>query len=157
MPGRRNKGRRGIRIHRSYSVDEVSRILQVAQGTIRRWIKGEKLPALTERKPMLILGSELALFLSKSRASRQPCKPHECYCVKCRKPQHPAGDMAEYVPLAPITGNLRALCPVCGLWMHKRIRRDALIGLEGLLSVTTTVAPLRINGLNDPSLNDHLP
>jgi hypothetical protein len=75
----REASRRGIKIHRSYTVDETARNLKVAKVTVRRWIKNG-LPALTERRPIIILGSDLAQFLSTSEP-RQTCQPHECYCV----------------------------------------------------------------------------
>ena len=45
---------RGVRRHRSYSVDEAARTVDVAKGTVRRWTKAG-LPAITDRKPALTL------------------------------------------------------------------------------------------------------
>jgi hypothetical protein len=115
-------GRSRVKIHRNYTVDEASRALGVAKITLRRWIK-EGLPALTDQKPMLILGSDMVAFLTKRKAPSQTCQPFECYCVKCRAPKRPAGDMAEYIALTPTLGNLRAICPTCGTLMHKRMKR----------------------------------
>jgi len=135
MARSRKPSRHRIKIHRSYTVDEVARILGVAKGTVRRWMKCG-LPALTDRKPALILGEDLVHFLAMRRAPRQKCALIECYCVKCRAPRKPAGEMAEFVPLTPKTGNLRAICPACGRLMHKRIRCDALEPLRAVLAVT---------------------
>src|SRR6266705_111340 len=115
---RRKPGRHRVKIHRNFTVDEAARALGVAKITVRRWIK-DGLPALTDQKPMLILGADLAQYLAKSKAPSQPCQPFECYCVKCRAPQRPAGDMAEFIPLTPTVGNLRGICPSCGTMMHK--------------------------------------
>jgi excisionase family DNA binding protein len=153
---RRKRGRYGVKIHRSYSVDEAARALGVAKITVRRWIKGG-LPALTDQKPMLILGSDLAHFLSKSNAPSQTCQPFECFCVKCRTPQRPAGDMAEFIPLTTVIGNLRGICPSCGTLMHKRMKRDALELLGGILDVTIAPAISRLSEPNKPSPNDALP
>jgi hypothetical protein len=129
--------RTGINIHRGYSVDEVARARGVTKGTVRRWTKSG-LPAITDQKPLLILGEDLVEFLAMRKAPSQRCSLYECYCVKCRAPRRPGGDMAEYVPLAPKTGNLRAICPVCFRLMHKRIRCDALEALREVLTVTIT-------------------
>src|SRR6266540_1559058 len=52
------------------------------------------------KRPMLILGSELAAFLKARRTSKkQPCQAGEIYCVRCHAPKSPAGDMAEYQPI----------------------------------------------------------
>lgn len=143
MGSNRKANRRGIKIHRNYTVDEVARNLGVAKATVRRWIKSG-LPALTERRPTIVLGSDLAQFLSTPKVPRQTCQLHECYCVKCRIPQKPAGEMAEYISLTPSAGNLRAICPTCGTMMHKRIRRDALSALGSILDVTIAEAPPRL-------------
>lgn len=153
---RRKPGRHGVKIHRSYSVDEAARALGVAKITVRRWIKGG-LPALTDQKPMLILGSDLAHFLTKSKASSQPCQPFECYCVKCRAPQRPAGDMAEFIPLTNVIGNLRGICPLCGTLMHKRMKREALELIGGILDLTFAQAIPHLSEPNNPSPNDALP
>jgi hypothetical protein len=137
MSRRPKLSRHRINIHRGYSVDEVARARGVTKGTVRRWTKSG-LPAITDQKPLLILGEDLVEFLAKRKAPSQRCSPFECYCVKCRAPRKPAGDIAEYIPLAPKTGNLRAICPVCFRLMHKRIRCDALEPLLEALTVTIT-------------------
>ena len=137
MSRRPKSSRHRINIHRGYSVDEVARARGVAKGTVRRWTKSG-LPSITDQKPLLILGEDLVEFLAKRKAPSQSCSPFECYCVKCRAPRKPLGDVAEYIPLAPKTGNLRAICPVCFRLMHKRIRCDALEPLREVLTVTIT-------------------
>jgi hypothetical protein len=138
-PRPRKRSRLRARIHRNYSVDDVARLHNVAKGTVRRWIKSG-LPVLTDQKPMLILGEDLLRFLAARKAQAQTCRPDECYCVKCRAPRRPAGDMAEFVPLTARTGNLRGICPVCGRLMHKRIRCDAVEPLRAVLDVTIAQA-----------------
>jgi excisionase family DNA binding protein len=140
-PVKRNRTgpRRGIKMHRSYEVDEVARLLHVSKRTVRRWIKAG-LAAITDQKPILILGEDLLAFLAARKQRSLRCQPEECYCVKCREPQRPAGDMAEFVRLTIKTGNLRGICPVCGSLMHKRIRCDAVDALGRVLDVTVTQA-----------------
>ena len=48
--------------------------------------------------------------------------------------------MAEFIPLTVKTGNLRAICPVCGSLMHKRIRCDAVEALRTVFDVTVAQA-----------------
>lgn len=152
---RHRPDRRGIKIHRSYTVEEVARSLGIAKGSVRRWIKSG-LPALNERKPMLILGADLVDFLRTRAAPKQRCQFHECYCVKCRAPRAAAEAMADFVPLTPTTGNLRALCPICTTLMHKRIALDQLPAIRAVLEVTTVEARERIIDSRHPSLNDHI-
>jgi excisionase family DNA binding protein len=131
--------RRGIKMHRSYKVEEVARLLAVSKRTVRRWIKAG-LAAITDQKPILILGEDLLAFLAARKQRSRRCQPEECYCVKCRQPRRPAGGMAELIPLTIKTGNLRAICPDCGSLMHKRIRCDAVEALRQVLDVTTAQA-----------------
>ena len=79
-------------------------------------------PAITKR-PTLILGRDLASssFDSAGSKHKQPCRPGEIYCVRCRAPKFPAGDMAEYQPITEKLGNLTAICPDCGSIMNRRV------------------------------------
>lgn len=133
---RSRKTRRGIRIHRTYTVEEAARCLGVARATVRRWIKSAGLPALTAQKPALILGADLVDFLDRSKPPRQPCQFDECYCLKCREPRRPAGDMVDLIPAGSTSFNMRGLCPECGSWINKRIRCDAIPALEEAFSVS---------------------
>jgi excisionase family DNA binding protein len=106
---RRRPNRRGVKYHRSYTVDQAARVLGVAKGTVRRWLKGG-LPAVACRRPV---GADLAEFLDGRRARKQTCELLECYCFTCRAPRAPAGDMADFIPLSSTGGNLRARCCTC--------------------------------------------
>jgi excisionase family DNA binding protein len=156
MPYGRKPNRQRVKIHRSYTVDEAARALGVCKPTVRRWIKGGGLAVLTDQKPMLILGADLVDFLKASRAPHQKCQSYECYCVKCRKPQRPACDMIEYIPLTPTSGNLRGLCPECETFMHKRINIAALTTLGVILEVTIAQVPPHLRDRDDPSPNVYL-
>src|SRR5580704_10538170 len=92
----RSDPRRGIKLHRSYKVEEAARIRNVSKRTVRRWIKAG-LPAVADRKPILILGEDLLTFLAARKRRSHPCRPEECYCLKCRAPRRPAGGMAAFI------------------------------------------------------------
>lgn len=146
--------RAGIKTHRNYTVDELSRALGAAPITIRRWLKAG-LPNVNDQKPALIAGAHLIEFLDSRKAPRQHCQPHECYCVKCKGPRVPAERMAEYVPLSVTTGNLRGLCPDCATLMHKRTSKASLADLGAYLDLTVVQATLPIRGRETPCTNDH--
>lgn len=152
---RNRPDRRRIKVHRSYTVDEVARTLGVAKGTVRRWLKSG-LPPTDSRKPALIRGVDLAEFLKSKAKVKQPCRLGECYCVKCRSPQKPDGAMAEYVILTTTSGNLRALCPTCGSWMHRRTSYSQLERIRAELDVTVVEPSPRLRDSCHPSTNDHL-
>src|SRR3954470_9567922 len=95
-----------LKIHRSYTVEDVASLYGVHKNTVREWLR-TGLSVCNERRPILILGSDLAEFLLKRRNARRcKCGPGFMYCLRCRSPQLPAGGMADYVAKSPTLGNL---------------------------------------------------
>ena len=152
---RNRPDRRRVKVHRAYTVDEVARMLVIAKGTVRRWLKNG-LPTTDLRKPALIRGPDLADFLRSRSKPKQPCPPGQCYCVRCRSPHKPDGAMAEYIALTATSGNLRGLCPKCGSWMHRRTSYAQLQQIRAQLDVTIVEPSPRLRDSRQSSTNDHL-
>jgi len=141
------------KLHRSYSVEEAARALGVHKNSVRGWIK-KGLPVVDGRRPVLILGHELRTFLERQRkAAKRPCSPGTIYCLKCREPRGPALGMVEYVPRNTATGDLTALCEVCGTTLFRRARRDAIAAIMPGIEVQVREAGERLIGRSAPSLN----
>lgn len=154
--GKRRPNPRLAKIHRNYTVGEIVTLYGVHKNTVRRWIK-EGLPTTDNRRPALIHGWDLAEFLQKKRQQHTcTCKPGEIYCVRCRKPQAPAGDMADYQAITERQGNLIGLCPSCGSLINRRINPAKLEQVCGRLNVTIPQVQRHINGWPQPSLNSDL-
>jgi hypothetical protein len=142
-----------VKIHRNYMVAEAATLLTVHRNTVREWIK-RGLPTTDNRRPLLIRGCELAAFLLARRAkSKQPCRPGEIYCVRCRVPRAPAGDMADYRPLAGNYGNLIGICPCCETMIYRRVNLARLSEVRGILDVTIREALPHIVESTQPSLS----
>src|SRR5271170_4234582 len=110
---KRRPNHRLVKIHRSYTVEEVAVLFGTHKNTVRAWVKAG-LPTCDSKRPMLILGRELAAYLQARRMkNRRPCQPGEIYCVRCRAPKRPAGDMADYQVITANLGNLIGICPAC--------------------------------------------
>ena len=144
---------RRVKIHRSYTVDEVARLLGVHKNTVRSWIKSG-LQTSDARRPTLILGRHLSTYLyDRRKRSRQPCRPGQLYCVGCRAPKYPAGQIADYIPLSPSFGNLRGICPDCETLIHRRVSLKNLAAVVGNLEVSAAQAEEHIRDSAAPSEN----
>lgn len=116
----RRYNHRNLRIHRNYTYGEISRKLHISKKTIRNWIvKG--LPVLNDQRPFLIQGKDLVDFLKHRRVPQRPCALNELYCFKCRCPNKPFEAIAEYLPLTPLSGQLKANCASCKTVTYKNI------------------------------------
>ena len=142
-----------VKIHRSYTVEEAADLFSVHKNTIRAWIK-VGLPVIDRKRPTVIHGLALRDFLSLRRTkNRQACQAGQIYCVRCRAPKQPAGDMAEYLPISATSGNLRGICPDCEALIHRRVNLERIGLIQGHLDVTIPVAESHIRGRAAPSVN----
>ncbi len=141
------------KIHRNYTVEEVAELFGVHKNTVRAWVKNG-LSVCDDRKPMLILGSALREYIqAKKTRNKQKCQPWELYCVRCRKPQFPAGGMAEYQAQTVTKGRLIALCPDCEGIMNKYSSLIHLRVIQGKLDISIPTALKHINKREKPLLN----
>lgn len=124
-----------VKTHRSYTVSEIAECLGVHRDTVREMLR-RGLPTCDRQRPVLILGRDLAEFLRARRASsKRPCKPGEVYCVRCRAPRSPAGEIAEYRPKTSTLGNLVGICPDCDCLIHRRVSLAKLDAARGNLEI----------------------
>ena len=144
---------RRVKVHRSYTVGEVARVLGAHKNTVRAWLR-YGLDPIDQRRPVLIQGAQLASYLDARRKRwRQPCRPGEFYCFRCRMPKAAAAGTADYLPVTPSSGNLMARCSDCGTRMYRRVSLRKLAAAAGDLQVALPQAQQRIMESPDPSLN----
>jgi len=144
------------KIHRTYTVEEVAALFGVHRNTVREWVK-RGLPTNDDRRPMLILGRDLVAFLHARRAkNKQTCQPGEIYCVRCRAPKAPAGDMADYQPVTETLGNLIAICSDCEAIIYRRVNLTKLEQVRGKLDITMPQALPHIDESAQPCVNSDL-
>ena len=125
---------RHVKVLRNYTVEEAAKTVDAHKNTVRRWIK-DGLPTIDNRRPSLILGSELRAFLDARRErAKRPCPPGFMFCFKCRAPRRPASGMIDYEPRTLTSGNVSALCSVCSGLMYRRMRQTDFARLEATLA-----------------------
>lgn len=152
MPSRRVNPNQ-IKLHYSYSVAELAACCDVHKNTVRHW-QANGLEPIEPRKPYLFHGASAREFLAKRNARRKrPCPPGTLYCLKCRQPRAPAMGMVEATRQNATTGNLSAICEVCGTMMHRRTRLAAIGTIMPDLDVQIREAGPRISERTEPSLN----
>ena len=106
-----------IHKHMSYTVTELSEVLEVSEKTCFRWIE-EGLPIIPDsKKPILILGSDAKEFLRKKNLKQKvKLNRYQFYCFKCRGPTRAKRGSIE------VLGNIkRGICSVCSTKMRKTI------------------------------------
>lgn len=127
-----------IKIHRSYSVSEAANLLDVDKRTVRNWIKSG-LPIVDNCRPVLILGTDLKLFIRLSRkANKRKCNPSEIYCMRCREPRMIAPQSAKFIPEIGGIGRVFALCCECGSKVNRYFSWRNLDAIQSDLVVETT-------------------
>lgn len=153
---KRHPNPRLAKIHRNYTVEEVASLFGIHRNTVREWVKRGLLTS-DDRRPMLILGADLGVFLHARRVkNRRTCQPGEMYCVRCRAPRAPAGDMADYLPVTATLGNLIAICSACEAMMYRRVSLAKLEQVRGNLDITLPQALPHIDESAEPSVNSDL-
>ena len=154
--GKRNLNHRLVKIHRSYTVEEIARLFGNHKNTVRHWIK-EGLATTDDKRPMLVHGQDLKAFLKARRErNKRTCKPGELYCVRCRSPKLAAGSMAEYSPVTEKCGNLTAICPDCDSIMNRRVSLARIGEFHGKVDISFPEALRHLIESPKPTANSDL-
>jgi hypothetical protein len=142
-----------VKIHRNYTVEEVAALFSVHKNTVRSWVK-DGLVTNDDKRPMLILGAELKQYLqSKRKVKKRKCLAYEIYCVRCRLPQFPDGNMVDFEPINCTMGRLIGLCPSCNGVINKYFKFTQLEDIKGQLDISFPKALKHINESSKPLLN----
>jgi hypothetical protein len=153
---KRHPNHRLVKIHRSYTVEEIAKLFGIHKNTVRHWVK-EGLAIIDDKRPMLILGDVLAAFIQARRVkNKQTLKPGELYCVRCRTPKSPAGNMADYAPINEKFGNLVAICPNCDCLINRRVSLDRIAEFQGKVDIRFPEALKHLIERAKPSVNSDL-
>lgn len=136
MPmGKRTYNTRLLKATMPYTVQEIAELYGLHKNVVRRWFKVGLQP-IDQRKPFLVRGAELARFLKARQVARKAkCRPHEFYCLKCRAPRQPFGNMVDVIQESPRLIRVKAVCDTCGTAINKGQSLHNLPLLEKTFSV----------------------
>lgn len=138
---------RRIKAHRSYTAAELAEVCRVTIFTVYRWV-GQGLAPIRGIRPYLFVATTIVEFLKRKNKPRQPCAPGEVFCVGCKLPVRPVGDVADVLHRSPTSADVVGRCPRCGRLNHQRVRYVVLAMKFGGLELryedgTTTVGRRR--------------
>lgn len=104
--------------HLSYQIREIMDVLDISQKTCLRWI-AEGLPVVPgQKKPILIMGSDLKTFIRlKNSKKKVQLKRHEFYCLKCK-----AARRAKHGTILKSGDTKKGECSVCSSKMTRKIK-----------------------------------
>jgi hypothetical protein len=154
--GKRHPNHRLVKIHRNYKIEEIAELFGSHKNTVRAWVKAG-LPTCDDKRPMLILGYDLIAFLKARRLkNKQTCGPGRIYCVRCRTPKFPSGEMADYLPITEKFGNLAAICPDCDSIMNRRVSMAKLGQVRGKMDITFPQELRQLIESDKPTVNNDL-
>jgi hypothetical protein len=142
--GTKHPNPRLAKIHRNYSVEELAGLFKVHKNTVRGWFR-DGLTPIDDQRPTLIRGDEARRFLIERRAkARQSCGPGRIFCLPCRAPKVPAGNMAELRSEGGSNGSLCGICPDCDRLIYRRVNPMKLNVVIGDLDISIARAATRI-------------
>ena len=109
---------------------------------------------MDEKKPYLILGTDLKQFLQDRRLKKKKiCKTNEIYCLRCKVPRKPAENFVEYLPLSITKGRLTGICPCCDGIINKYVSFAKLDTYMAIFEVSKSKALEHIDNRDEPLLN----
>ena len=151
--GSRHPNPRLAKMHRSYSVEEIAQLFRVHKNTVRAWLR-QGLKVIDCQRPTVVRGEEVRRFLIERRVrAKRPTGPGRIYCLPCREPKVPAGNMAECRVTSGSAGTLCGICPDCDRLIYRRVNPQKLDALRGQLDLTITRAGPRIEETSNPNVN----
>lgn len=102
-----------------YTINDITHLFSITETTVRIWIK-KGLPTIDGRKPHMIHGKDLKLFLKKKLNNRRhKCAPEQFFCFKCQTTRTPEDNTVFAKELSSTKWLLSAFCSKCGTTIYK--------------------------------------
>ena len=93
---------------------------------------------IDNRKPYLVLGSDLKEFIKKRQGNRKTrCSTNELYCCKCRKPRTSWNNLVDLKILNERRFLIMGICSQCDTRINKLSSLKKLDNIKGIFDVQT--------------------
>jgi hypothetical protein len=135
---------RRVKLHRNYMIAELAALIGAHRQTVVRWIAAG-LPTTDSKRPFLIRGVDFHAFMKARQPLKQRCQPGEFYCLGCRAPRRPAGNMADYLPRTATRGALCGICPTCNKMIYRATMLAKIDQISGGLEIFYPKAEQRLD------------
>lgn len=138
MPAKKTKRRsfkrkfnpRLIKSNASYSVSEISLLLNVGENSVRHWIKSG-LKVIDGKTPTMLHCEELRTFLTKKQsAKKKTCNQDEMFCFSCREPRKISENSVILLNKNDKILQLKARCQTCKSFMTRNYSSSKLAEIE---------------------------
>jgi hypothetical protein len=139
---------RRVKSRYSYSADELTRVLDVHIGTIRKWVM-QGLRPFDRRRPQLFLGEHVISFLGTRAQPRCVLQPGELYCLSCKTARPPSHGILTLVRRSAATFDFVAPCAACGTRMFRRVREGDLGARAGECTIASEDDAITMNSSGD--------
>ena len=104
--------------HMSYTIHELAEVFGINKKTCLRWIAEGLATVPGQKKPILILGTNLKTFINQKNSKKKvQLKRHEFYCFKCKVPRP-----AKRGTITKSGNTKRGECSVCNTKMTRKIK-----------------------------------
>ena len=121
----------------SYSIYDIASLFGIHRATVRQWFK-EGLPMIDNRKPYLVLGSDLKEFIKKRQGNRKTrCSTNELYCCKCRKPRTSWNNLVDLKILNERRFLIMGICSQCDTRINKLSSLKKIDNIKEIFAVQT--------------------
>jgi len=121
----------------SYEVGEIAELFDIHPNTVRQWL-AEGLPAIDDRRPTMVHGTELAEFIRKRQSNRKrKCRPDEMFCCRCREPKRPWERVVDVEIESDRRLRLTGLCSTCEAPLNRLGATPRLDEYRALFNVQT--------------------
>jgi hypothetical protein len=136
----------------AYSTQEIAALYSIHIRTVHEWYRAG-LPTIDDRKPFLVLGEDLKMFLNARQKSRKiPCQINELYCTKCRTPRMSWENQVDIRYLTEKIILVVGLCPICNTTLNKAASAKKLDELHKIYMIQT-VHERNLIGSSNPIVN----